>query len=149
MNKAAFIFVVLSIILAECSASWAEVSEYYQMKAHFMNDTEVINFGFFHWRFAGVNDHAQVTYIHSSQLGNIAGFDVGGGLWFFDIGAVVGVDTGNSKNREIHPTAAIYPELFFPIWGERDYFMDLNARYYFTTDGRGLATVGVGFTWAK
>lgn len=153
MDKITWLIVLVILLLTNCGLSLAESSAYYQMKANVTKDTGAVNFGLFHWRFAGINDHAQLTYINSSQLGNMAGVDIGGGLWFFDLGAVVGVNGGNSKAPDTHITLAIYPEIFIPIWGKSqspdDYFLDVNARYYFTTDGRSLATFGLGFTWSN
>ncbi len=135
-----------------CEPSFAEVSSYYQIKLNAAENAGILNVGYFHWRFAGINDHATLTYINSSTLGNITGIDIGAGLLIFDVGAVLGYNNGNNKNPDPHMSIAFYPEIMIPIFGkstEHDYFLDFCARYYVTLEGTNLLTFGLGFTWGQ
>jgi hypothetical protein len=146
------IFIMLAF-LAFCEPSSAESSSYYQLKINGGQDSQILNAGYFHWRFAGLNDHATLTYINSSKLGSITGVDIGGGLWFFDVGAVLGYNNGSNKDPDPHLTIAFYPEIMIPFNGKkdsnRDYFMDFCVRYYATLEGTNLLTFGLGFTWGQ
>lgn len=140
-------------LLIFCGTSSAERSSYYQLQINAGEDSQILNAGYFQWLFGGLNDHATLTYINSSKLGNITGVDIGCGLWFFDLGAVLGYNNGSNKNPDPHFTMAFYPEIMIPtpilgkLKSDPERSIDFFLRYYVTQEGSNLLTFGLGFKW--
>ncbi|HEY6873797.1 MAG TPA: hypothetical protein VI298_13825 [Geobacteraceae bacterium] len=151
---------LIYVMLFSSNKSFAESSRDYHVSlgANY-NNYEVLNVGIFDQRFAGLNDHLDLTLIHSPTLDYVPGIDIGVGWAFFRVGGVVGGCRDRDKNN-IGAMGAIYPEIYMPLfplypiakkhfkhvdWDR--YIPYISTRYYITTKGSDFFTLGIGVVW--
>jgi hypothetical protein len=147
------IIAAIFVMLFSTNESFAERERDYHISLGAnLNNYGVINIGIMDQLLGGLNDHLDLTLIHSPNLDYIPGIDVGVGWAFFRVGGVFGAYQ-DSRSDTTKAFGAIYPEIWAPLYPVAQYFNlqkhtpYLNTRYYITSQGANFFTLGIGVVW--